>query len=75
MPLQTQANIFITVLADLLDAERRRQTARLMLQKKVQATRLMKAFRTDLDDGASPSEHQQHGKQMARLAMIPTRDD
>lgn len=59
---QTQAEIFIETLAELLDAEHDRPTAVQRLRHKAHANRFMKTYRAQFAPSARPSEWTPQGE-------------
>ena len=69
MSQPTKAQIFISMLAELRDAERERQAARLRSQSHSQACRFMKVFWAEVDDSLRLSEWRPQD-QAGRLGTI-----
>ena len=63
MPQNTQADVFINTLAELVAAERERRADRLRLQHKANADRFMRAFRTEFNNHIHISEWNPHSQQ------------
>lgn len=65
MPRETQAEVFIRTLTELLDAERERQKERLRRRHKAHAERFVKAFQARVGRSGHPSQWAGQGGQTA----------
>lgn len=63
---ETQAEMFMRVLSQLVENKRKSRDARLRMQHKAHAERYLQACRVEHDDTARPSKWTLHNMQVAR---------
>lgn len=72
---QTQAEILIETLAELLNAERDRPTAVQRLRYKAHANRFMKTYRAEYGPSGRPWERTPQGERTTQVAERQIRDE
>lgn len=71
MPRNSQAEVFIKTLADVLQEDRERRSLRLQRQVRDHAERYITAFRTDVDGSLQPSADALRSRQSERERAVP----
>ena len=75
MPRQSQAEMFIQTLADILDEERQRHSVRMRRLNKASAERFVEAFWAKYESARRPSKWNLQPNHKAQFAARQPRDD